>query len=365
MIMKKIMLLCIISSLVAACGVETKKRKTAPYSISGITNIIHNGKIVELISSNDGMDYIEDIDTITNNSFVLTAKLKENKFVKIKIKGKKEALPFYLRNEITKITWDSSALKTAQFIDNPDQERLSALQVALANNPKDKSTILQSFIQTDPKDTLATFILSSYQSDSLLAFKNFKKLHALLEDSPKKESMQQYILEKENEIAAKKTVDSLAFIARKEAERKKRIASRSKATLFGGEGINGTTLNLSSYVSKNKVIILDFWASWCQPCRGANPSLVRLYKKYHKQGLEIIGISGDKPSQKHAWKAAVSADRLTWPQIIDDNNRIAFMYSVSKIPHTFVIDKNGRIAGYKISAGSAKMEQLVKQLLNE
>ena len=90
--------------------------------------------------------------------------------------------------------------------------------------------------------------------------------------------------------------------------------------------------------------IIDFWASWCGPCRGENPNVVALYNEFHAQGLNIIGVSLDKDAAK--WKEAIAKDGLTWPQISNLkywDEPIAKMYNVESIPATFILDAKGNI----------------------
>ena len=105
---------------------------------------------------------------------------------------------------------------------------------------------------------------------------------------------------------------------------------------------NGKMAQLSDL--KGKVVLIDFWASWCKPCRMENPNVVKLYKKYKNKGFEIFGVSLDK--SKQAWENAIKADNLTWTHVSDLqlwNNAAAQLYGVSSIPATFLIDAEGNI----------------------
>lgn len=105
---------------------------------------------------------------------------------------------------------------------------------------------------------------------------------------------------------------------------------------------NGDTVALSSL--KGKYVLLDFWASWCRPCRVENPNLVRSYKKYHDKGFEIFQVSLDK--KMDSWTDAIENDQLTWMHVSDLqywNSSAAKLYKVQAIPASFLIDKNGKI----------------------
>lgn len=142
---------------------------------------------------------------------------------------------------------------------------------------------------------------------------------------------------------------------------KKKVEFRPAAYALSGKTPDGTTLSLAT-VSTGKVVLIDFWASWCQPCRVQSPHIVSLYKKYKDRGLVILSVSEDR--DETAWVNAIEADHFTWnTHIIDNNKSIAFRYGIEAIPHTVLIDKNGKIAAEKLSGNS--LETKIKQLLNE
>ncbi len=126
--------------------------------------------------------------------------------------------------------------------------------------------------------------------------------------------------------------------------------------------LNGKKVSLSEL--KGKVVLIDFWASWCGPCRQNNPRLVKLYNKYHGKGFEIYGISLDDDIS--SWKKAVRHDRLTWIQVIDDRGWEALSastYGVDMIPTSFLIDREGVIR--TINAEGSELESNVKDLLKD
>ncbi|HVM89761.1 MAG TPA: TlpA disulfide reductase family protein [Puia sp.] len=126
--------------------------------------------------------------------------------------------------------------------------------------------------------------------------------------------------------------------------------------------MTGEIINLSSY--KGKVVLLDFWASWCGPCRRNNPHLVKFYKKYHPKGLEILSVSID--SDQDAWKAAVKHDKLEWAQVNDNKGwdaSSATTYGVDAIPASFLIDRNGIV--HSINHVGWQLELDVKDLLSK
>lgn len=135
----------------------------------------------------------------------------------------------------------------------------------------------------------------------------------------------------------------------------------NKATAIGSTAPDFSQLTpkgeeLSLYSIKDaKIIIIDFWASWCKPCRAENPNMVSLYADYHEKGLEIFGVSLDKDSS--AWLRAIASDKLTWSHVSDLKgwgSSAAALYGVGSIPSMFVLDGTN----YKIIAKNIRGAQL-------
>ena len=134
-------------------------------------------------------------------------------------------------------------------------------------------------------------------------------------------------------------------------ESKKKALYSQKPTNIGNPApdfeqpdVSGKKLSLSQF--KGKYILLDFWASWCKPCRAENPNLVEVYRKFKEKGLEIISVSLDGVGQKKAWTNAIQADGLTWLQVSDLKawqNSAALIYGIKAIPENFLIDPTGKI----------------------
>lgn len=121
----------------------------------------------------------------------------------------------------------------------------------------------------------------------------------------------------------------------------------AEAPDFTMMNLDGEPVSLSDF--KGKVVLIDFWASWCGPCRKDNPHVVELYKKYKADGFEILGVSLDKT--KDRWEQAIAKDNLTWTHVSDLKgwqNAVAQMYSVKSIPHTVLLDEEGKIIARKL-----------------
>jgi len=141
----------------------------------------------------------------------------------------------------------------------------------------------------------------------------------------------------------------------------------SKAPNFTLNDINDNPISLDYY--KGKLLLIDFWASWCAPCRKENPQLVKLYKEFNPKGLEILGVSLDgTPRQKNPkkdWLNAIKNDGLLWKQVSDLRGWESItipMYGFNGIPHTVLVDQNGVIIATKLR-GKALEDKLI-ELLN-
>ena len=121
-----------------------------------------------------------------------------------------------------------------------------------------------------------------------------------------------------------------------------------------------STVKLSSL--KGKVVLIDFWASWCTPCRAANPYVQKLYKKYKEQGFEVFAVSLDV--KREAWLKAIKKDKLTYTQVLDNagwKSKVAELYFVDQLPTNFLLDKTGKIVAINVE-GKEMFEQ-VKELV--
>lgn len=126
----------------------------------------------------------------------------------------------------------------------------------------------------------------------------------------------------------------------------KRSEVGQKFTDFTMKDVNDKEVSLSDYIGKGKYVLIDFWASWCGPCRGEMPHVKAAYEKFASKGFEIVGVSLD--SKKEAWLKGISDLGITWPQMSDLKGwqcEGAKIYGVRGIPATLLVDPNGVIIG--------------------
>jgi peroxiredoxin len=115
---------------------------------------------------------------------------------------------------------------------------------------------------------------------------------------------------------------------------------------FTQKDTSGMDVSLASF--KGKYVLIDFWASWCGPCRQENPNVVNAFQKYNENGFTVLGISLDQPTAKDKWMKAIYDDNLTWTHVSDLkywNNEVAKAYGIQAIPQNYLIDKEGKIIG--------------------
>jgi thiol-disulfide isomerase/thioredoxin len=125
---------------------------------------------------------------------------------------------------------------------------------------------------------------------------------------------------------------------------------------------DGKNVSISDYAGKGKYVLIDFWASWCKPCRNENPNVVALYKDYKDKDFEIIGVSLDQ--NKDMWIKGIEDDGIAWPQMSDlkgwDSDAVA-KYRIKGIPFTVLLDKGGKIID--INLRGTKLRDKIKSLI--
>lgn len=208
--------------------------------------------------------------------------------------------------------------------DNPSEElkkQFAAEEKAIDNHEK---AITKKFIQENPSSVVSLSALRSltYSSD----YKDVEPLfHHLSADV-------------QNSASGKKYADQL--------EKLKTVAYGAIAPEFAQADTNGNMVKLSSF--RGKYVLVDFWASWCGPCRAENPNVVKAFNQYKDKNFTILSVSLDRPGAKDKWLAAIHKDGLAWNHVSDLkfwDNEAAKLYGVQAIPQNFLLDPEGHIIG--------------------
>lgn len=249
-------------------------------------------------------------------------------------------------NPLVKRSWELRKQSTA--IPRTDTVAAKALREKMQAIEKEKLELQKNFINKHPASLISMYLLSQLYND--------------------------YSLEEYEQAYKKLAPDSknsqYGKMAAAKIESSKATALGQKAINFTKKDINGKDFSLSSL--NGKYVLLDFWGSWCGPCRQSHPHLKAVYEKYRSKGLEIVGISEEKMASlaqsETAWKKAVKDDGIEWLHVLNNYGKENFdlvqKYGVTGFPTKFLLDKEGKIL-YKIVGAGAEGDKAVDEKLKE
>jgi peroxiredoxin len=204
---------------------------------------------------------------------------------------------------------------------------------------KEEKQLDISFIRENPGSLVSSYILDTYKTT--WGKEKTEELYSKLSDANKKSEYGKSISE---------------FISLN-----KEISVGDKFADFSQENVEGKQIRLSDL--KGKVVLLEFWASWCGPCRRENPMLVKTYQSFKNKGFEIFAVSLD--DSKENWLKAIKKDGLSWKNVSElngDKNKAALIYGISGIPDNFLIDKEGTIIARNLRG--EKLREKLQEILN-
>lgn len=215
------------------------------------------------------------------------------------------------------------------------------MQARYEKASEEKKALQQQFIQTSPGSFFSLVALTEIAGSSMDVAKIEPVFKGLSTDLRASEA-------------------GRAFATQIEAARATSIGAM--APQFTQNDVNDKLVSLSSF--KGKYVLIDFWASWCGPCRAENPNVVNAYNQYKDKNFTVLGISLDNPGKKDAWLAAIEKDQLHWTQLSDLNgwnNAVAKQYGIRSIPQNFLVDPNGKIIGKNLRG--EELHQKLKEVI--
>lgn len=198
------------------------------------------------------------------------------------------------------------------------------LNKQLAAKKGEETNIRAAYIESHPDSWLSYIVLEKMVKSKEVSIEKGDELYSKLSPSLKKHSQVPV-------IKSLLTAYKAAVVGR-------------QAIDFTEKDVNGKEISLSSF--KGRYVLIDFWASWCHPCREENPVMVKAYDKYKSKGFEILGVSLDGETGRKAWTDAIAHDGTTWTHVSNlkgFGDEVATKYGITSIPRNFLIDPSGKI----------------------
>ncbi len=331
-ITKPIPFVFIATIFLSSVTVQTKPSK---FNIEGKVQGYSNGTKLYLHDLSDGSYKQIDSTIISNDQFSFSGYIK-TKYLRSSISTTdfSDRASFWLEKGLTsfeanKGNFNKAVIKGAKIQD--DQNRLKKI-IDTAKNVHEAEYL---FVKNNPASVISAHILSVYCS------------------SWEKETVSTLYKSFSKKVKATGYGEKIsAFISLN-----RDIKVGDEFVDFKQKDSSDKSVKLSDF--KGKVVLLEFWGSWCGPCREANPSLVKLYNEFNQKGFEIVGVAAETDKQK--WINAIKTDGLTWVNVTDlkgSDNKAAMIYGISGYPTNFLIDKSGTIIAKEVYG-----EELRKLLL--
>ena len=319
--------------LLVACG------EKPGYTITGtVNNPDMNGKMVYLTPYGIPDATATDSAVINNGQFTLSGTQASAQLYQLKVNTGNESERGYQ----TVFILENGQLQAALDADSRSEDKAIAEAAANKIDELSKQALakITEYIKANSNKLSAAklFVENNYEMAEEDLFAIVDKADSLFKSAPRMEKLLPVIEARRNVAVGKKFAD------------------------FEMTDMNGKTRKLSEFVGNGKIVLIDFWASWCPPCRRDMPNIVEVYKQYKNKGFEIVGVSLD--SKKEAWEKGVKDLDITWMQLSDLQgwkNAGAKLYGVNSIPHTVLVDKDGTIIAKGLH-GKEIGEKLAKML---
>lgn len=296
---------------------------------------------------------------LDNKKVTFNANANDPKLQEVSVEGYERGQKFqeaigFVASQQSKVQEVSNKFQQLQS-SGASQEQLMQVQMEFQGLDQEIKKNLRAYIEEVEDPLISLYLLSSFnlQDDSERDFVK-SKMQAISAAAPNSVYVKEYtdkIVQMENAIAEQKATEAAS----------QRVDIGVEAPEIIQKNPNGKDLRLSDL--RGQVVLVDFWASWCKPCRIENPNLVKAYNKYKNQGFTIFSVSLDK--DRNAWLQAIEQDNLSWNYHTSDlkfwQNAAAQLYGVNSIPAAFLIDREGKIVGKNLrgEALEAKIKEVI------
>lgn len=328
-----------------------------------------NDKTVYLQKYVDNVPVTIDSAVIAEEKAVLTAPIDNPQILyALKIKGQRGSMPFFADNKDVAFVGDLNNPQAVEIMGSETQAELDAYNDQLDEinmQIRDLYAVMQQAfsdndsIKMDSLNKVGTALMEqqdNFRDEYIKAHPESFVTHYIL-DGVK----QDYPLNQLKDLMAGFTTESIYrdhlndYVAKQE-----RLEVGQPFIDFTLQTKDGEDVTLSEKIAQNKLTLVDFWASWCGPCRHENPVVKAAYEKYHELGFEVVGVSVDQ--DEAAWLKAVEEDELPWMQVRDSEDKVSEDYMIYYIPSNFLFDQNGTMIakGLRGEDLEAKLAEILK-----
>ncbi len=328
-----------------------------------------NDKTVYLQKYVDNVPVTIDSAVIAEEKAVLTAPIDNPQILyALKIKGQRGSMPFFADNKDVTFVGDLNNPQAVEIMGSETQAELDAYNDQLDEinmQIRDLYAVMQQAfsdndsIKMDSLNKVGTALMEqqdNFRDEYIKAHPESFVTHYIL-DGVK----QDYPLDQLKDLMAGFTTESIYrdhlndYVAKQE-----RLEVGQPFIDFTLQTKDGEDVTLSEKIAQNKLTLVDFWASWCGPCRHENPVVKAAYEKYHELGFDVVGVSVDQ--DEAAWLKAVEEDELPWMQVHDSEDKVSEDYMIYYIPSNFLFDQNGTMIakGLRGEDLEAKLAEILK-----